>query len=298
MFIDNEESNDLENELVVTEGVPETPQEEQIETDASNEVDEVQEATEEVVQPSAEDIEKQIEERANKIAEEKMEARLIRDRIKREREEAKTKAKYEQLESIMKTALGANDIDDVITKSKEFYREQGIPIPEIINKPYYGEREQTILAKVEAGEIIKLGKKEMEEEANRIAAIPQNERSIRDNTIFNEVCTKLMIMKDEEGLKAKGYDTKILNDKDFSSFRSQFNLDTPVTKVYEMYQTVKGTKPVQPKSPGSAKTNNTNNEIKDYYSPEDFDKLSDEDLRNPKIMAIIDKSRLQWYKKS
>ena len=65
-----------------------------------------------------------------------------------------------------------------------------------------------------------------------------------------------------------------------------------------MYQTVKGTKPVQPKSPGSAKTNNTNNEIKDYYSPEDFDKLSDEDLRNPKIMAIIDKSRLQWYKKS
>ena len=39
-------------------------------------------------------------------------------------------------------------------------------------------------------------------------------------------------------------------------------------------------------------------QIKDYYSPEDFDKLSDEDLRNPKIMAIIDKSRLQWYKKS
>lgn len=295
MFEENEE---LDNELVVTDGVPETPTEEQIETDASNEVEKVQETTEEVVQPSAEDIERQIEERANKIAEEKMEARLIRDRIKREREEAKTKAKYEQLESIMKTALGANDIDDVITKSKEFYREQGIQIPEIINKPYYGEREQTILAKVEAGEIIKLGKKEMEEEANRIAAIPQNERSVRDNTIFNEVCTKLMIMKDEEGLKSKGYDTKILNDKDFSLFRSQFNLDTPVTKVYEMYQTVKGTKPVQPKSPGSAKTNNTNNEIKDYYSPEDFDKLSDEDLRNPKIMAIIDKSRLQWYKKS
>ena len=62
-----------------------------------------------------------------------MEERLIRDRIKREREDAGIRAKYEQLESIMKTALGANNIDDVITKSKEFYREQGIQIPEIIN---------------------------------------------------------------------------------------------------------------------------------------------------------------------
>ena len=67
MFEENEE---LDNELVVTDGVPETPTEEQIETNASEGVEEVQETTEVVVQPSAEDIERQIEERANKIAEE------------------------------------------------------------------------------------------------------------------------------------------------------------------------------------------------------------------------------------
>ena len=155
-------NEELDNELVVSDGVPETS-EEQIETNASNEVEEVQETTQEVVQPSAEDIERQIEERANKIAEEKMEKRLIRDRIKREREEAQARAKYEQLENIMKTALGANDIDDVISKSKEFYREQGIEIPEIINKSSYSEREEMILAKADAEEIIGLGKKEMEE---------------------------------------------------------------------------------------------------------------------------------------
>ena len=120
MFIKDEEDNEL-----VVQDVPETS-EEQIETDASEEVEEVQNTTQEVVTPSEEDIQRQIEERANKIAEEKIEARLIRDRIKRERDEAGQKAKYEQLENIMKHALGADNIDDVITKSKSFYKEQGI----------------------------------------------------------------------------------------------------------------------------------------------------------------------------
>lgn len=295
MFIDDEENN----ELVVTDDVPETSEnEEQIETDASEGVEEVQDTAETVVQPSEEDIEKRIEERANKIAEEKIEARLIRDRVKREREEAGTRAKYEQLTNIMKSALGAENIDDVITKSKEFYKEQGMTIPEIINKPFLNERDEIVLAKADANDIIKLGKSEMEIEANRIAAIPEKDRSLRDTTIFNDVCRELVRMNDIESLKVKGYDTKVLEDKDFSSFREQFNLNTPVSQIYEMYSKVHGSKKVQPRSPGSAKTTQTNNEIKDYYSPEDFDKLTAEDLRNPKIMQVVDKSRLQWYKKS
>lgn len=303
MFIDKEEDNelDLENELVVTDGVPETPEEEeQIETDTSNEVEEVQESTQEVEIPNdEEEFNKRVQEEANRIAkeiaEEKIEARLIRDRIKRERDEAPKKAKYEQLENILKTALGAENLDDIIIKSREYYKGEGIVIPEIVSKPH-SEREETILAKAEAGDIIKLGKEEMESEASRISAIPTDKRSIRDKIIFNEVCSKLMNMKDEESLKSKGYDIEILNDKDFSSFRSQFNLGTPVSKVYEMYQTVKGTKPVQPKSPGSAKSNNSNNEIKEYYTPEEVRRFTEEDLENPKLMAVIEKSMQLWGK--
>lgn len=293
MFINDEENN----ELVVTDDVPETSEnEEQIETNASEGVDEVQDTTENVVQPNAEDIERQIEERANKIAEEKMEARLIRDRIKREREEAGTRAKYEQLENIMKTALGATNIDDVITKSKEFYKEQGITIPEMIKRPSLNERDEIVLAKADAGDIIKLGKTEMEAEANRIASIPEKDRSLRDKTIFNDVCQELYRMKDEESLKTKGYDTKILSDKDFTEFRQQFNYNTPVSQIVEMYQKVNGNKPVQPKSPGSARTTQTNNEIKDYYTPEEVRNFTEEDLDNPKLMEAIDRSMLRWGK--
>ena len=287
----------LEDNEMLENDVPETSEEELIETDASEEVEEVLNTTDEV-ETNAEDIEKQIEERANKIAEEKIEARLIRDRRKREREEASQRAKYEELENIMKTALDAENLDDVITKSKNFYKEQGIDIPETVSRLSLNERDEKVLAEADAREIISLGKAEMEEEANRIASIPESQRSIREQTIFNEVCRELVNLNDIESLKEKGYDTEILNDRDFSSFREQFNLNTPVSKIYEMYQSIKGTKPVQPKSPGSAKTNNSNNEIKDYYSPEDFDKLTPADLKNPKIMAVVDKSRLEWFKRS
>ena len=285
-----------DNELVVND-VPETSeQENEVETDASEEVNEVQEVVEETTQPSEEDIEKRIEDEVNKRFEEKIEARLIRDRVKREREEAKERAKYQELETMMKSALGAKDLDDVITKSREFYREQGITIPEIINKPSLNERDERVLAKADAEEIISLGKSEMEAEANRIASIPENQRSLRDKTIFNDLCQELVRISDLESLKTKGYDTKILEDKDFSSFRNQFNLNTPVDKIYEMYQQVRGTKPVQPKSPGSAKTNTTNNEIKDYYTPEEVRQFTEEDLDNPKLMEAIDRSMLKWGK--
>lgn len=285
----------LEDNEMLENDVPETSEEELIETDASEEVEEVLNTTDEV-ETNAEDIEKQIEERANKIAEQKIEARLIRDRRKREREEASQRAKYEELENIMKTALDAENLDDVITKSKNFYKEQGIDIPETVSRLSLNERDEKVLAEADAREIISLGKAEMEEEANRIASIPESQRSIREQTIFNEVCRELVNLNDIESLKEKGYDTEILNDKDFSSFREQFNLNTPVSKIYEMYQSIKGTKPVQPKSPGSAKTNNSNNEIKDYYTPEEVRKFTEEDLDNPKLMEAIDRSMLLWGK--
>lgn len=294
MFINDEENN----ELIVTDDVPETSLEEnEIETNASEGVEEVQNSAEEVEkQPSAEDIERMIEERAKQRLEEQIETRLIRDRISRERKEAPLKAKYEELENIMKTALGADNIDDVITKSKAFYKEQGISIPEVVNKSSLNERDEIVLAKADAGDIIRLGKSEMEAEANRIASIPEKDRSLRDKTIFNDVCQELVRMKDEESLKTKGYDTKVLNDKDFSSFRGQFNLNTPVSQIYEMYQKVNGNKPVQPKSPGSAKTTQTNNEIKEYYTPEEVRNFTEEDLDNPKLMKAIEKSMQMWGK--
>ena len=281
-----------ENELIVNDDVPETSEEE-IETNTS---EEVESTTEEVVKPSEEDIEKLVEERASKIVEETIKDRLARDRDVRERKAAPMMAKYRQLENIMKTALGAESLDDVLTKSRNFYKEQGIDIPEENAMSNLTDRQIMVLAKDDAERIIAAGDEEMEEEANRIAAIPPEQRTVVENTIFNEVCKELSNRKDIKSMKEKGYDTKILEDKDFQEFRWQFAVNKPASEIYEMYQVIKGTKPVQPNSPGSAKTNNSDNEIKDFYTPEEARKFTEEDLDNPKLMAALDRSMLQWGK--
>jgi len=294
MFIKNEENEEnLDNEIIVNDSVPETLEnDEQIETNASQEVDEVQDNTEEVEKPE-ENIEAQIEERANKIAEEKIEARLIRDRVKRERETNEKLSKYQQLEDILKTGLGAKDLDDAISKTSNFYKEQGINIPIQEKKLSLNERDTVVLAKADAQDIIKCGEKEMKYEANRIANIPRQNRTIRENIIFNELCQELTSINNIKELKNKGYDSTVLQSEDFKEFSKDIN--KPITEVYEMYTKLKGISKQTPKSPGSAKTTVTDNEVKEFYTPEEARKFTEEDFeKNPKLEEAVIRSMQQW----
>lgn len=278
-------NGDLSNEEVVEKDVPETSEEiaeEEVVVNASQD------------ENSENDIKRQIEERANELFEEKVENRLIRDRAKRDRDHQKELAKYKKLENIMKAGLGVENLDDAINKSSEFYTEQGINIPEF--KDSYSERDEKILAKADAKEIIDLGRNEMEAEANRIAGIPEPQRTIREKVMFDTICEELMNLKATDELKAKGYDTSILDDKKFKDFRDQFAVSTPILKIYDMYNQLNGHKVEQPKSPGSAKNSNTNNEIKDYYTPDEVRAFKEEELDNPKLMKAIERSMQLWGK--
>lgn len=290
------ENEELDNELVVKEDVPETSEQiDDVEVDTSEDGEQNQETVEKTEDNQDESIEEQIEKRANELFEQKVEERLARDRASRERKQGKELAKYRRLENVIKSGLGVDNIDDAISKTSEFYKEQGINIPEYQE---YNERDEKILAKEDAKEIIQAGKQEMEAEANRIASIPADKRTTREKTIFDMVCTELINLRDIEDLKQKGYKTDILQTKEFTDFRNQFNVNTPISKIYEIYNQINGKVVEKPRSPGSAKSTTTIKQIKDYYSPEDFDKLTDEELNNPKIMEAVDKSRLKWYKNS
>lgn len=289
----NEETN---NEEVVLNDVPETSEEnlEEVNIGTSEDEEQVQETVEETKTNSEEDINRMVEERANKMFEEKVKDRLARDRASQERKFNKELAKYKHLESVINAGLGVDNLDDAISKTSSFYKEQGINIPEF--KDSYSERDEKILAKADAKEIIDLGRDEMEAEANRIASIPETQRTIREKVVFDTICEELTNIKATEELKSKGYDVSILDNKDFQDFRNQFTVSTPISKIYDMYNKVNGTVAERPKSPGSAKSTTQVKQIKDYYSPEDFDKLTVEDLNNPEVMKVVDKSRLQWYK--
>lgn len=281
-------------ELVNENDVPETSEEnlEEVKVGTSGDEESIQENVEET---KNDDIERQIEERANKMFEEKVKDRLARDRASQERKYNKELAKYKQLENVINAGLGVNNLDDAIKTTTKFYQEQGITIPEY--REGLSERDERILAKADAQEIIDLGRNEMESEANRIASIPMEQRTIREKVIFETVCKELINLKDIDELKAKGYKTDILETKEFNDFRNKFNMDTPISAIYEMYNKINGQAIKQPASPGSAKTNNSNGEIKDYYTPEEARKFTEEDFeKNPKLMEVIEKSMQLWGK--
>lgn len=241
-----------------------------------------------VPETSEQDIDKLVEDRANQLTEERIGKRLAREQKKHDKE----LLKYKELSRIVESGLGVNSIDDAISQTKSFYADQGVEIPDVSNP--IREREERILGKADAEDISELGYEEMEAEANRLASIPK--RSVREQETFNTLCQKLTQINDEQKLISKGVDSKILQDDDFQKFRSQFNYNVAIDDIYSMYNKVTGKIREVPASPGSAKTVTPIEQIKDYISPEDFDKLTEEQLNDPKVMAIVDKSRRSWYK--
>lgn len=244
-----------EDELIVTDDVPETTSEglEQVETDTSEVVDDAQVESVENTQSVDEDIEKRIEERANKLFEEKVEARLIRDRVKQEEKYNKELEKYRYLESVVNSGLGTDNLDDAISKTTEYYKEQGMNIPSFNQQSVLTERQEKILAEAEANEIKQCGVKEMEDEANRIASIPLEKRTLREKIMFKSLAEELISIRNISELKAKGYDAKLLDSDDFKVFKSKFSANEPITDIYEMYQKISGTKKQEPKSPRKCK---------------------------------------------
>lgn len=272
------ENEELDNELVVSDDVPETSEEnlEEVNIGTSEDEEQVQETTEEVETPSQEDIEKMIEERANKRTQEQIEQRLLRDRLSRERQQKKEMAKYKQLENIMKAGLGVETLDEAINKSSEFYKGQGVNIPVYQEESSYSERDEKILAEADAREIIALGKAEMETEANRIASIPENKRTVREKTVFNRVCKELINLRDIDALKAKGFKTELLNEKSFIDFKNQFNVNTPIENIVNMYNQMNAPKVEKPASAGSAKSENR--QAVETFTPEKINSMTPQEI--------------------
>lgn len=259
------------NEEVVQNDVENTSEEtlDEVVVNASQDEPEQEEVQEE---QKNDDIEKQIEERANKMFEEKVEERLKRDRQSRERRQEQEMAKYKQLENVIKTGLGVDTIDDAISKTSEFYREQGINIPEY--KDEYSERREKNLAKLEAQEIIELGYDDMVSEANRLSSI--SNRSPYEETMFMTLCEKLTDMKNTKELQDKGIDTAILKDEEFNKFKNRF-INTPITEIYDMYSKLNAKPPVvKPASAGSAKTETNNSS--DTFTAEQINNMKPEEM--------------------
>ena len=173
----------------------------------------LQEEKKEVKNYTAEEVEKMVNDRINDILPKKIE----REKRKIEKQYSDKLANYEETSSILKAGMGAKNISEANQKMREFYKEQGIDIP-VYSKPRYSEEDEKILGKAEASKIIDLGFEEMQEEANRLAAIGVDKMTPREKVMFNTLADELTHQKQVKELAELGVKEEILSNSEFKEF--------------------------------------------------------------------------------
>lgn len=218
-------------------------------------------------------------------------ARLERKFRKQEKSKSE---RLDKLESVLRSGLELSDNDDVLSKVTSFYKDQGVEIPE--TEAGIDERDAQILGKSDAQDLIdSADDEEVEARANELA-IKQREgkTSARENAEFFKLGEYLTSKLEEKELKDSGIDTNILKDKEFIDFAKKFNRGTKKSEIYEMWKKMNGQTSKKPDSTGSTKSTTPDNQIKEYYTPEEVDKLSSKDLDNPTIFDRVMKSMKRW----
>ncbi len=287
----NEEYNVQEPVTNVTENTEAQPVEENEEgielTDTTS-----NEEKESVKTYTEADLERIVNERINDVLPTKIE----REKRKLERKYQDKLAKYEETESILGAGLGTKDISEANKKMREFYKEQGIDIPDY-HREKYSEDDEKELGELDAKKIIKLGFEEMQDEANRLADIGYKNMTTRQKATFTALTNELTIQKDKKALVKMGVSEDILEDLNFRQFSNQFTKEVPIEKRYEMYMKFNDKEPKKYKKMGSMKNPKTTNEVKDYYTPEEASKFTRKDYdKNPKLLEAVEHSMTLWGK--
>lgn len=237
---------------------------------------------EEVKSYTDEELEQLVNNRINEILPNKIE----REKRKMEKNYKKELAKYKETESILSAGLGKTDLNEINSDMRNFYKDQGIDIP-VYSEPKYSDDDEKALGEMDADKIIELGYEDMQDEANRLADIG-SEMTVREKAMFSKLATELTNQKNRKELVKIGVNENILQDAKFKDFCNQFNDNVPITKRYEMYSKMYNTIPEYDK-PGSMKGVNKPG-VKEYYSPEEIDRLTDEELDNDRVWEAVRKS--------
>lgn len=230
------------------------------------------------------------EDELEEIAKER-ERRAIR---KKEREYEKQLKKYRELEELMKAGTSKSNIDEIISATSEFYKEEGIEIPK--NETRYSDDEIEVIAKYKAQKILDLEDVEgIEEELDYLAKKGRANMTKEEQVIFQTLGEYVMKEKDTAELKAIGVDKDVLESPEFKDLRAKYN--GSAKEVYDLYKKIY-VKEEAPKVPSTMKTSPAE-ESKDFYSEAEVEKLlkkyTPSDLaKNPSLFEKIKNSMGSW----
>ena len=186
--------------------------------------------------------------------------------------------KYGRLENVLKAGTGVESVEEMADTFADFYTKKGIQVP---STPQYSQREIQILADAEANDIIESGYDDIVEEVDRLANIGVENMTPQDKLIFSKLAKERTRIESEKELASIGV-TKL--DDDFKNFADKLNPSLSLKEKYEMYTQLNPKKKVE--TIGSMKTGQAD-KVKDYYSEDEIQRLSLDDLDDPRVWEAV-----------
>lgn len=256
----DEELDEVENEEEYTDS-EEAPQEEEVETPAPKTF--TQEELDSIV-----------------------ENRLKRERKRLDKEYNSKLSKYEELAYLTREGLKAENDEDALEKTRNFYGKQGIKYT-----PGRSAREEEILASAEAQDILDNcdSTDDIEKEIKKILSKGTNATD-RETLIAQKLTDELTLKVRVSELEKIGVKEEIYNSAEFKKFEKQFTKETPIADIYELYRS-KTTPKKEVYNPGSMKTT-AGKEKKKFISEAEYDKMSSKEIEAN--MDLIRQSMLEW----
>lgn len=238
-----------------------------------------EESTETIVEPQVEEPKMISQDEVNSI----VEKRLNRERKRMEREYQESLSKYQELAYLTQEGLKANNLDETLDKSREFYGKQGI-------KYVPNNADDEIVGKYYANEIISESDSidDLEEQARKLSR--KQNLSTRDEVVLKNINDEITNRKRITELKSIGVDEAEYNSNEFKEFEKHFTKDTPIKEVYDLYRLKHTTdKPVA--NPGSMQSI-PGKEKRSYISQAEYDKMTEKEIEEN--MDLIRESMYKW----
>ena len=213
------------------------------------------------------------------------------------RKEAKIRKEYERkygnLESVLKTGTGEEDVEKIADTFKTFYANKGIKFPE---KPTYTAQEIEVLAQAEADDIIRAGYDEVVEEVDRLATIGAANMTAREKAVFKVLAEHRQTTDRKKELAKIGVTDDVFNSQEFKDFSSKFAAGVSVKDIYDLYTKTQPKKDIKPM--GSMKNSNSaDSGVKEFYTPEEARRFTKKDFdNNPALYKAVENSMLKWKK--
>lgn len=204
------------------------------------------------------------------------------------RREAKIRKEYDRkygdLEGVLRAGTGKESVEDITDSFKQYYEQRGVTMPK---KQTFSDKDLEVLARADAEDIINSGYDEVAEEVERLTKIGADKMTPREKALFRALADHRRDAERGRELSEIGVTKETYDSPEFREFASKFTVATPIREIYDLYVKTQPKKEIR--TMGSVKQAGGGG-TKDYYSPEEIDRLTLKDLDDPKVWEAVRRS--------